>query len=312
MISVIVCTRNRSASLRRTLDKIKELSCPEGLQWEVIVVDNNSTDDTRAAVESFSQTSGLDVQYVFEGNQGQSYARNAGMRKARGEIVAFTDDDVFVDREWLLHIAEECSEYPSVAMFFGQTRLARPNQAKLSIREGDSAVTYCFPCNPAEPGCGNNMILRKSILSSVEGFDPTFGPGTKLPAADDIEFTFRVLRSGGTVRYCPKILVYHDHDRLTPTAVRSLLFNYGIARGGYYCKHVLRGDRWATKMCYWEICGFLRGLFRKSDTMRALIHLTGMVEGFFIRSGTEIKALLSGTRVPGESSGEPLTPTRVP
>jgi glycosyltransferase involved in cell wall biosynthesis len=312
MISIVVCTRNRSASLKRTLDKMKELVGPEGVQWEIIVVDNKSRDDTRTTIESFSKNSGLDIQYLFEGNPGLSNARNAGMRKARGEIIAFTDDDVLVDRRWLIQIAEECAEHPSVAMFFGNTRLARLGQAKLSVRGGDLPVTYRFPCNPAEPGAGNNMILRKSILSSIGGFDPTLGAGSKLRAAEDTEFTFRVLRSGAAVRYCPKIVVHHDHDRLSPAAIRSLLFSYGIARGGYYCKYILRRDLWATKLCYWELCGFLRGIFKKGDTIRAIIHLTGLAEGFLIRLGMEVKAMLNGTRVPGGSSEEFLTPTRVP
>jgi glycosyltransferase involved in cell wall biosynthesis len=296
MISIIVCTRNRSASLRRTLDKMKGLVCPEGLQWEIIVVDNNSTDDTKAAVDSFRQTSGLDVRYVFEGCRGTSYARNAGMREARGEFIAITDDDILVDREWLVQIARECIENPSVDMFFGQTRVARPGMAKIAIKEIDSPTTYRFPSNPGEAGASNNMVLRKSILSSLGGFDPTLGPGTKLPAAEDLEFTFRVLRSGRTVRYSPKIVAYHDHDRLTPTAVRSLLFNYGIGRGGYYCKHILRRDLWATKLCYWELCGFLRRCFKKDDTIRAVTHLRGMLKGFIIRMGIEIEVLMKGNR----------------
>src|ERR1700740_724454 len=91
MISIIICTRNPSESLRRTLESIDQLSCPEGLRWELVIVDNNSTDQTRGVVERFNEDSGVDVRYVFEPRKGASHARNTGMQKARGEIIALID-----------------------------------------------------------------------------------------------------------------------------------------------------------------------------------------------------------------------------
>ena len=97
-ISIIICTYNRSESLKRTLQSLKEMSVSDDIEWELLIVDNNSTDNTREAVNDFTKTSGLNCRYVFESKQGLSNARNRGVKEACGEIIAFTDDDVIVDK----------------------------------------------------------------------------------------------------------------------------------------------------------------------------------------------------------------------
>jgi len=294
MISIIICTRNRAASLRRTIESVRALSTPPATEWELILVDNGSTDDTRAVADVAVAWTEIDVKYVFEGNKGLSYARNAGLRQARGEVIAFTDDDMLVEPDWLVRIAEQCAQHPMTVMFFGRTRVSRPEQPRLAIREGDSPVLYRFPCTPNEPGSGNNMIFRTSVLPLVGEFDTTLGAGTKLGSSEDTDFTYRVLRAGGMVRYCPEISAVHDHDRLTQDAVRSLLFAYGRGRGGFLCKYMVRRDLWATKMCYWEVRSFVKMLFQPGNTRRASVHLAGLTTGVFVRFGMEIKARMQG------------------
>ena len=105
MVSVIICTHNRAESLKHTLESLSEMDVPRELEWELIVVDNKSTDTTRAVVEEFARRSPFAVRYVFEPNAGVSYARNTAVTRARGGIIAFTDDDVIVTTEWLREIA---------------------------------------------------------------------------------------------------------------------------------------------------------------------------------------------------------------
>ena len=294
MISIIICTRNRAASLRRTIESVRALSTPPDTAWELIIVDNGSTDDTRAVVEAAAIAADFDVKYVFEGRKGLSYARNAGLGQARGEVIAFTDDDMLVEQDWLVRIAEQCALHPTMEMYFGRTRVSRPEQPRLAIREGDSPVTYRFPCTPNEPGSGNNMIFRASVLPSVGEFDTTLGAGTKLGSSEDHDFTYRVLRAGGQIRYCPEISAIHDHDRLTQEAVRSLLFTYGRGRGGFLCKYMVRRDLWAVKMCYWEVRSFVKMLFQPGNTARAAVHLAGLTTGLFVRLGMEIEGWMRG------------------
>ena len=295
MISVIICTRNRSQSLKRTLESIRQLSCPVDVSWEVVVVDNNSSDDTKAVIDSVGETSGLDVHYVFEPNRGISNARNAGLRHARGEVIAFTDDDMILDSAWLLHIAEEVSKETTIPVFFGQTHTMRPGQARIAIKEGDADETYVFPCDPNAPGSSNNMMFRSSLLSSIGYFDTTLGAGTTIGNSEDTDFNYRIFRSGAMIRYCPRILAYHDHDRLSPSAVRSIVFVYGRGRGGFYCKHILRRDIWAMKLCFWDIKAFLRVVFKPGKLIPVFLYLTGMFIGFWLRLGIEAQALAAGT-----------------
>ena len=97
--SVVIATYNRAADLRSTLASLAGLH-PDGA-WEVIVVDNNSTDDTRRAVEEAARAFPVECRYLVERQQGRSPALNAGIRAARGEIVVTTDDDVRVPADWL-------------------------------------------------------------------------------------------------------------------------------------------------------------------------------------------------------------------
>src|SRR5690606_16449022 len=104
--SVVVCTRDRAASLAVTLESIAGLRIPALVVAELVVVDNGSTDGTPAVVEAFRRRSPLPLRYVRELRPGIAPARNAGMAAARGRIVVFTDDDVTVEPDWLAEMLE--------------------------------------------------------------------------------------------------------------------------------------------------------------------------------------------------------------
>src|SRR5271163_1575532 len=103
-ITVILCTYNRAHSISMALESVLASVLPPDVEWEVLVVDNNSKDQTRAVANEFCIRHPGRVRYLFEEHQGLSNARNAGIREARGEIIAFTDDDVTVDSTWLQNL----------------------------------------------------------------------------------------------------------------------------------------------------------------------------------------------------------------
>src|SRR5215470_11241103 len=103
-ISVVLATYNRAASLQITLESFAKLRIPPTLDWELLVVDNNSTDATAATVFRHIDRHGPRVRYIFEGQQGRSAALNAGIAASKGEIIAFTDDDIILDPDWLSQI----------------------------------------------------------------------------------------------------------------------------------------------------------------------------------------------------------------
>src|SRR5262249_27766746 len=104
-VSVIVCTYNRAGTLGGTLRALDEQLVPPGLKWGLLVVDNNSADTTRGVVEAVAAGARIDVRYVLEARQGLSHARNAGIARAGGAIVAFTDDDVSPASDWVASVA---------------------------------------------------------------------------------------------------------------------------------------------------------------------------------------------------------------
>lgn len=280
-------------SLRRCLDSMWRLSRPFEEPWELIVVDNNSSDSTRQVVEEFTRRSTSPVRYLFEAEQGLSHARNAGLKAAQGELIAFTDDDVLVEENWLAEILKESRSHPDISLFFGKVKASSKEGSNISIKEDDAREVYIFPRSPWEPGHGNNMILRKSLLESVGYFDTTMGAGSQIPSGEDTDYTYRVLRSRQRVLYSPCIAVYHAHERLSREAILQIRRNYAKGRGGFYCKYILRGDVFATKMLYWEVQNYIRSLVEGRKARRTVaMNLRDLIFGFWTRLLRECAALL--------------------
>jgi GT2 family glycosyltransferase len=288
-ISVVICTCNRAESLEKTLWALSEASVPEGCALEIVIVDNRSTDSTRAVVEAFRDASGLPVIYAYEPLPGLSHARNRGLREAKGAIIAFTDDDVIVDRSWLREILRECRSGEDAAMIFGQTRRYSEAMPYLSIKEGRARECFAFPCSPWSVGHGNNMILKRDLVATVGNFDPRFGPGARVGAASDTEYVYRVLKAGRKILYVPSIIVYHNDGRISGDAVRRREWEYAKGRGAFYCKHVLRRDVWAAKMMYWEFRSLVGALSGNAERRRkAVRNLAGVARGILVMALSEL------------------------
>src|SRR5713101_723494 len=103
-ITAIICTYNRCQSLTKALESVAHSTVPKSSEWEVVVVDNNSRDETRKATEEFCRRYPNRFRYIFEPQQGKSYALNTAIREARGEVLAFMDDDVTVEPTWLRNL----------------------------------------------------------------------------------------------------------------------------------------------------------------------------------------------------------------
>ena len=116
LLTVAICTWNRSRLLRQTLEQMRHLSIPNGVSLELLVVNNNSSDMTEQVIKSFSRS--LPIRYLFEPKTGKSHACNCAVRNARGEYIIWTDDDVLVDPRWLASYAGAFVRYRD-AVFFG-------------------------------------------------------------------------------------------------------------------------------------------------------------------------------------------------
>lgn len=214
-ISVVVCSYNGARTIRQCLDGLMALDYPE---YEVIVVDDGSTDDTAAIAGEYPFT------LISQANAGLSAARNAGLAAASGAIVAYIDDDAFPDRDWLRYLAAAFADGQHVAA--GGPNVQPP---------GDGLVSECVahaPGGPSHvllsdqvaehiPGC--NMAFRKDALLAIGGFDPRFRA-----AGDDVDICWRLQDRGGTIGFSPAALVWH-HRRNSVRAFWKQQVGYGKA-----------------------------------------------------------------------------------
>ncbi|HKV51100.1 MAG TPA: glycosyltransferase [Gemmatimonadaceae bacterium] len=239
-VSVIVCTRNRSDALARLLDRLEQLVVPAGVRWELIVVDNGSTDGTAALLASWPRT--LPMRVLNEVTPGLSRARNAGLAAASGGLLLFTDDDCLPDPQWLAAIRDEFARAPSLGVLGGRVELFdqrdQPTTTRTSRERGQ--ITGAFNLDSI---IGCNLALRPSALAAAGPFDIALGGGTGAGAGEDVDFVYRALRAGLRIEYSPDALVYHNHGRRTDAQVRALTRAYTVARGAIFCKYLLQRDR---------------------------------------------------------------------
>jgi glycosyltransferase involved in cell wall biosynthesis len=122
-LSIIIASYNRADSLLKFLRGLSHQVVPDGVDWEVVIVDNNSSDGTKSAIVPFVQETPPRCIYLLESRQGKSIALNAGLRAATGEILVFTDDDCIPDPKWLATIAREFASVPSLGVLGGRVEL---------------------------------------------------------------------------------------------------------------------------------------------------------------------------------------------
>src|SRR5438067_9854723 len=121
MITIAICTWNRARLVEQALNSLTRLQVPPGLEWEVVVINNNSPDGTTAVLESF--VSKLPLRHFLETNQGIAFARNRAAREARGDVVLWTDDDIQVKPNWLARYASEIASHSDCGFFGGPVEL---------------------------------------------------------------------------------------------------------------------------------------------------------------------------------------------
>lgn len=244
MISVIICTYNRSRILPATLNSLAQMAVPPDLRWEVIVVDNNSHDDTAEVVADFARTSKLRVRYLFERKQGLSNARNRGILEAAGEVIAFTDDDVVVDRLWLAELGKALQSFECIAVggkiipvwntpkpdWFYDERPYSLGNAIVHFDMGDTARLIRLI---TQTPFGANMAFRREAFAKYGLFRTDLGRiNDVLMMGEETEFFRRLMDAGEVVAYTPNAIVRHpvEEIRTRKDYYQSWYFNFGKAQ----------------------------------------------------------------------------------
>lgn len=249
LLSVVVCTFNRSGLLLKCLESLDNQTLPKD-EYEVIIVDNNSTDDTMTKIISFICDK-TNFRLVSEKKQGLSYARNRGYVEAKGEFVAYIDDDAIAKENWAEKIllcfqtADPCPdavggkiepiyEKCPPSWFLEEFEIRSWGDNKLFLPQ--RIAKYGFS--------GSNMAFRKQMLEEYKGFSESYGMvGGKMRMGEDTEFFFRIHKKHKNFFYDPDLVVYHwtPEKNLKASNIVRRAYNSGIYKGlidrsdGYLC-----------------------------------------------------------------------------
>jgi glycosyltransferase involved in cell wall biosynthesis len=222
-VSVVVCTYNGGRTLDQCLRSLQALNYPD---YEVIVVDDGSSDNTRTILRRFP-----DVLTVRQPNRGLSVARNVGLGAATGEIVAYTDSDCYADPDWLTRLVYRLQQTDAAAVggpnltpedgWLAGCVAAAPGQPT-HVLESDQVAEHI-------PGC--NMAFRRDTLLAINGFDPIYRA-----AGDDVDVCWRLQQAGHWITFAPGAFVWH-HRRQGPRAYLRQQAGYGEAEALVRFKH---------------------------------------------------------------------------
>ena len=241
MISLIICTYNREKYIGEMLECVAANHFPRK-RFEIILVDNNSTDSTKAICEAFSQKhKDLDFKYFLENKQGLSYARNRGIREANGDVIVFLDDDAFVEDHYLQNLETKLNEYPDAAAFGGRIDplfesgkapdwLCKWNLSWVSAIDKGNSVCLFKDKYPI----GANMGFRKSTLDKCGLFSTQLGRrGKNLMGGEEKDLFLRVSRAGFNIYYFPDVRVQHVIPESRTTKSYIIKFAQGIGMSEY-------------------------------------------------------------------------------
>ena len=253
-ISLIICSRDRHRQLAGCLESVRRITSDR--PWELIIVDNGSTDETAAIVREFINTTNVRAIYLFEPRRGKSSGLNSALETASGQILAFTDDDCYPAPDFLSRVWS-AFDAPSVGYIGGRIMPHHPADHPITINgdiwdRGQTPVT--FPAGSfVHAGCiqGANMAFRRRVLLDIGGFDPLFGPGALFSAAEEIEAVGRASAMGWKGEYHPEVVVWHDYGPQAADAA-ALWKSYAIGRGAYHMKLLLGGHQflWFARSIY--------------------------------------------------------------
>jgi glycosyltransferase involved in cell wall biosynthesis len=226
-VSVVVCSYNGARTLRECLRSLQELDYPD---YEVILVDDGSTDDTQQIAGGFP-----DIKYVRQENCGLSVARNVGAEMASGKIIAYTDSDCIADGRWLHYLVTAMLDQGVEAI--GGPNIAPPSDCWIArcvaASPGGPSHVMLDDCNAEHvPGC--NMAFDRQKLLELAGFDPQFRV-----AGDDVDICWRFKDAGYRIGFASSAVVWH-HRRHTFGGYLRQQKGYGRAEGMLFFKHPLR------------------------------------------------------------------------
>lgn len=286
MISVIISTRNRPEMVTRCVQSVVAAATAD--LKEIIVVDQST--QPRADLETVvgpRSARGFDFTHIVTDTVGVSRSRNIGIAASRGEVVAVTDDDCVVEPDWI-HAIASAFRNPELDALCGRILPLgepQPGMTPISVRLSTEAVRFPATADPSKNGSGGNFAVRVQWFEIVGDYDEQMGPGAKIPAAEDIELLYRLVRAGARVVYDPAPTIYHESWRGADELLQ-LAWCYAIGSAVYLTREVVgRGDLVALKILFertlkwvWLFSGGI-ALGKPGQRRTAWRHLSGIGQG---------------------------------
>lgn len=317
LVSVVICTAHGNG-LAKCLGSVL---ANDYANFEVIVVDNRPAGPGAQLVVKAIAQQGL-VRVVPEWRRGLSYARNSGMKAARGAVVAFTDDDARVASNWITVVVDTFGHDPLAAAVTGPVLAAEldtpaqqlfeahgnfpkdPKRRTFELRSAPSDVGEFYPFNTVAMGVGANFALRRTLLPPGFCFDVSLGAGSPARGGEDMDCFVSLLYDGRRIVYEPRLVVWHSHRR-SHHDLRRLMFSYGIGNAAFLSKQLVQpGRRGDLLRRIWAGAGHAkRSRLVGSDWPRDLVvvELAGLMLGPACYLTSRLRTVLAG--LPGPAVG---------
>ncbi|MEC4985363.1 MAG: glycosyltransferase, partial [Oscillatoria sp. PMC 1076.18] len=299
LVTVAICSRDRATDLDLCLSAISQLDYPN---LDILIIDNAPSND---ATKNLVKDKYPQYRYVCEPRPGLDWARNRAIVEAKGEIIAYTDDDVIVDSGWVKNLVQVFTENPEVMAVTGlvvpyeletEAQILFEKQGGFGkgfltkyyqIRQGEKISWYLL--GTGNFGTGANMAYRRQIFEKIGYFDPALDVGTVTNGAGDLEMFFRILKAGYPLVYEPKMLIRHRHRREYSQLKKQLLnngsvFSYFVCAVMAYPEELLSFARLGvTWLLTWHCKRLLISLLHPMQFPRELIwaELRGCLLGLF-------------------------------
>ena len=218
-----------------------------GVDAEIVVVDNGSTDGTSEAMRAWASSNAIPSQLLYEAKKGISAAHNRALRYARGDILCFTDDDCRLHTDYVKDLLRHDLKDSSLVVRGGRIELGDETDLPLTINTDQTVTRWSLSERSARAKrlCGRingcNMVMRRKVIELIGGFDEQFGAGSYVGSGGDSDFLFRSYIAGIIIEYVPDMVVFHYHGRKTYEEGRNLMRRYTMANGAlwtrYFFKH---------------------------------------------------------------------------
>ncbi len=271
-LSVLIATRNRSNAIASCLSSIAAAFANAGpIEAQIVVVDNGSTDDTAAVLKAWVNAGGVPVKPLHEPRKGKSRALNRALQTAQGEILAFTDDDCRLSKEYVNHLLRHDAADTELVLRGGRIELGDPTDLPFTINTDPTLKRWQQTMNSARHerfrgrinGC--NMTMRRALVERLGPFDEDFGPGSLIGAGEDTDYIYRAYLAGATLEYVPDMTVFHHHGRKTADDGKELFRGYMIAAGALYARYLFKHPD-LCRPFYWECKNAIREIITGTNT----------------------------------------------